>query len=78
MKFLFSRRAWIIYSWFLITPIVVTGLWILIPVYKFNIFAISSSIFFSVSFLVWTSFNDFVIPGLFVLLMVLRYVIVGW
>lgn len=64
MKFLLSRRAWIIYSHFLLPPFLITLLWLLLPVNTYASYAFSITVYYCMAFFAWMFFYDLAIPGM--------------
>ncbi|KAN0004131.1 hypothetical protein ACTFIZ_010277 [Dictyostelium cf. discoideum] len=60
---IFSIRSFIVYTNFLIIPIVLCLLWLLLPVRTYLAFSGTSMVYYIVMFFTWISFYDLNLPG---------------
>ncbi|KAN0022787.1 hypothetical protein ACTFIU_005524 [Dictyostelium citrinum] len=60
---LFSIRSFIVYTNFLVIPIVLCLLWLLLPVRTYIAFSGTSMVYYIVMFFTWISFYDLNLPG---------------
>ena len=60
---LISVRSVVIFTQILLIPLMVTGLWLLIPLHSYVTFYVSVGVYQYFSFLVWSSVFDLTLPG---------------
>ncbi|KYQ96808.1 hypothetical protein DLAC_04111 [Tieghemostelium lacteum] len=80
---LFSIRSFIVYSNFLAIPIVLTLLWLLLPIASYFQYSAVSMTYYIVMFFTWISFYDLNLPGCSKIQIIIFFIIyigiaIGW